>query len=157
MASLIFALDQVSKWCVVVYLEPLRSHSVEIIPGFFDFTFVENTGVAFGMFAGKGMLVSAMILVLLIFSVRFIKEIKWQFLEPNLIAGLILGGGIGNLLDRTRLGYVIDFIDWHCGTWEWPVFNLADSAICIAVGWIASRLLLTPKVESTPAQPQQNT
>ena len=85
------------------------------------------------------------------------KDISWQNLEPNLVGGLVLGGGIGNLLDRARLGYVVDFIDWHLQSiYYWPVFNLADSAICIAVAWIAFRLIFSAKAPATPPQPQEN-
>ena len=154
-ALLTVALDQFSKLWALAYLAPI--HNIPVLPGFLDLTFVENTGVAFGLFAGRGMLVSALILVLLLTALWLAKDVSWQNLEPNLIGGLVLGGGIGNLLDRARLGYVVDFIDCHFHSLAyWPVFNLADSCICVAVSWIAFRMFFSAKAPVTPPQPQEN-
>ncbi len=134
-AALVIAIDQASKWWALTSLAPIVT--IPIIPNVFSLTFVENTGVAFGMFSGHGLLVSLIIMAVLASATLFSKDVDWKRWEPNLIGGMILGGAFGNLLDRARLGYVVDFIDCH----YWPVFNIADSAICIAVALLTFRLL----------------
>jgi signal peptidase II len=117
--------------------------SVTLIPGFFDLTYVENRGIAFGMFAGQGALVGLLIVVLVFVALYYTRGVNWAGWEPNLVGGFLCGGAVGNLLDRMRHGWVVDFFDVHISAYnlKWPVFNVADSMICIAVGWIVWRQL----------------
>ena len=134
---LALALDQVTKTWAHAALEPIRR--VTLVPGFFDLTYNENTGIAFGMFAGQGLLVGLCVIVLAIVALYYTKGLNWARWESSMVGGCLCGGALGNLIDRARLGYVIDFFDFHVGHYYWPIFNVADSLICLSVGWIVLR------------------
>jgi signal peptidase II len=136
-AVLAIALDQATKAWAVASLEP--AGSVPVVPGFFSLTYVRNTGVAFGMFAGQEWLVAAFMVVLAGVALWYARGLDWARREPNVVGGLLVGGALGNLIDRWRFGHVIDFFDVYVGPHHWPVFNVADSLICLAVGWIVLR------------------
>ncbi len=138
-AVLAIALDQATKAWAVAALEPVGS--VPVVPGFFSLTYVRNTGVAFGMFAGQAWLVAAFMVVLAGVAIWYARGLDWARREPNIVGGLLVGGALGNLIDRWRFGHVVDFFDVYVGPHHWPVFNVADSLICIAVGWIVVRQL----------------
>lgn len=141
-ALLALALDQATKAWVSAALQPVRS--VVVVPGLFSLTYVRNTGVAFGMFAGEGLLVALLMIGLVVVALYFMRGVNWAGWEANGVAGALVGGAVGNLVDRCRLGYVVDFLDFYVGAgrWEhWPTFNVADSLICVAVGWIVVRQL----------------
>jgi signal peptidase II len=142
---LALALDQLTKAWAAADLRPLAT--VPLVPGFFNLTYVQNRGIAFGLFAGHGLLVGIFVVALVLVALYSTKNINWAGWEPNLIGGFLCGGALGNLLDRFRLGYVVDFFDVHLSAWNlyWPVFNVADSLICIAVGWIVFRQLFAGK------------
>ena len=122
----IFLLDQLSKFLVLKNLS--FGDSIPVFPPYFYLTLVQNTGIAFGLLQGWSHFLLWMNLgilsafLLLIALRRFFKKSLLQ-----IAVGMIIGGGLGNLLDRFRLGYIVDFLDFRI----WPVFNLADSAICI--------------------------
>jgi signal peptidase II len=137
--ALSVALDQATKAWATASLEPLGS--VTIIPGFFNLTYVRNTGVAFGMFAGHGFLVAAFMIGLVALALFVSRGVNWAQLEPNLAGGALAGGALGNLIDRIRIGHVVDFLDFYVGTHHWPSFNVADSLICVSVAWIVARQL----------------
>jgi len=123
----------------------------EIIPGFFNLVYVRNTGAAWGIFSGQPLLlifISIGVLIVLAYSHR-------RFLNPTLdhriALGLVIGGTLGNLIDRIKLGWVTDFLDFHIGRHHWPSFNIADSAICIAVGiYLLSSLCQTSAKKPSP-------
>lgn len=140
---LVFGIDQATKAWAMASLRPIET--VTLIPGFFSLTYVQNTGIAFGMFAGQGLLVGLFVTVLILFALYQAKDLNWASWEPNIVGSLICGGALGNLIDRARHGWVIDFFDIHVTAihFRWPVFNVADSVICIAVGWIVLRQLTT--------------
>jgi signal peptidase II len=137
-ALLILAADQISKYWVLSNLDPGESWNpvASLIP--WDIiTHVTNTGVAFGLFPDQGLLfvvIPAIVVAVIIFYYRHLPAGQW-WIKVSL--GLQLAGALGNLLDRLRLGHVIDFIDFKI----WPVFNLADSAIVIGVAILAYHLL----------------
>lgn len=131
------ALDQATKAWATHSLEPIGS--VTIIPGLFSLTYVGNTGVAFGMLAGHGLLVALLMIALALAAFFFARGLNWTLWEPNLVGGCLCGGALGNLIDRLRIGHVVDFLDFHLGPHHWPLFNVADSLICVAVGWIVVR------------------
>ncbi len=133
-ALLVLILDQLSKlWVLVVF------HPYEVLPVMpvFNLTLVFNEGAAFSFLAHAGgwqrgflVLLSSVISgVLLIWLRRLQPSEKWTALALS----LVLGGALGNLLDRIRLGKVVDFLDVHWHQWHWPAFNLADSSITLGV------------------------
>jgi signal peptidase II len=142
---LVIVLDQLTKMWATQSLQPLGM--VTLVPGFFNLTYVRNTGIAFGMFAGQGLLVGLFVVALALGALYYTRGLNWAGWEPNLVGGCLCGGALGNLLDRSRWGYVVDFFDVYIGTHHWPVFNVADSLICLSVGWIVVRQLGINKPE----------
>ena len=132
---IIVVLDRITK-IIVDRSMPLH-HSVPIIDGLFNLTYVRNTGAAFGIFAGshEAFRLPFLILVSILalgFVVVMLKRLRDE--ETGLITALafIVGGALGNLVDRVLYGEVIDFLDFYWSHYHWPAFNLADS--CITVG-----------------------
>ena len=124
----ILVLDQLTK--KLICLSFLPGQSRPIIENIFHLTLVYNKGIAFGLFVDRviiSVFISVMVIILLIVSVI---KIKGHDLILKIAFSLILGGAAGNLVDRIRFGYVIDFLDFRV----WPVFNLADTAITIGAG-----------------------
>jgi len=123
----IFFLDQISKFFILRNLD--INESVPVIRNIFHVTLVQNTGAAFGIFkSGTLFFIVISILAVGAITVHLIRKPNISLLL-NAALSLILGGVLGNLFDRVRLGYVIDFLDFRV----WPVFNVADSAITIGV------------------------
>lgn len=140
-ALAILAADQFTKSLARTYLPALPDQSISIAGDFVRLTFVMNRGAAFGVLQNQNALfvvVSGVVIAVIIGSYRY-SPIRSPLL--NLALGLQLGGAVGNLIDRLRLGYVVDFVD----VGVWPVFNVADSAIVIGVGILAFHLLRSPK------------
>ena len=120
-----FFLDQLSKFLILKTLS--AGQSIPVLPSSFHLTLVHNTGIAFGLLQGRSQVLFWVNLVIL--AVLFILMGLRLFKKPTLQigVGMIAGGGLGNLVDRIRFGSIVDFLDFRI----WPVFNLADSAICI--------------------------
>ena len=124
-------LDQLSKQSIrsaFVYGE-----SRPVIDGFFNLVYVRNDGAAWNLLSGHSIvliLISGIVLTLLIIYRR---SFLGEGLLHKILLGLMIGGIIGNLIDRIRFGWVTDFLDFEFGTYHYPSFNVADSAICIAV------------------------
>jgi signal peptidase II len=131
-AALGLVLDQVTKrWFVEHYA---LFESREVIPGFFNFTLARNTGAAFSLFdQHPGILLGVSVVIFALMVVFRDRLFSRSVLEQSAY-GLIVGGVLGNLIDRTKHGYVVDFIDWYVGSAHWPIFNLADTWICTGVG-----------------------
>ena len=134
-------LDQVSKYLVVANME--LGQSIDIISGVFRFTYIHNEGAAFGSMADARwifMILSSVAIIAILVYI-FWKKPQSKLLLAALI--LVAGGGIGNMIDRIWLGYVIDFIDFCAlpGLWMW-VFNVADSCITIGAGLMALWLVI---------------
>lgn len=128
-SSSVAVLDQAAKFLFSRYLE--IGQTIPVIRGFLHFTLIHNTGIAFGLFRNQTVVfivISALAIALIVLNL--VSEGRGRRIHPAELWGfsLMLGGAAGNLLDRIRLGYVVDFIDFRV----WPVFNLADS--CITVG-----------------------
>ncbi|MBM2812685.1 MAG: lipoprotein signal peptidase [Chloroflexi bacterium] len=138
--------DQVTKWLAHTYLTRIPDQSIPIIGDFLRLTYVANRGAAFGILQDRTVffvLIGIAVIVVIIASYRYFKVTGWLL---NVALGLQLGGAIGNLIDRVRNGYVVDFIDVAIRpAFSWPVFNVADSAICIGVGILAFHMMRTPK------------
>jgi len=144
-ALTVILLDQATK---LVIVEALRvGQGIPVIPGFFDIVFVLNPGAAFGFLAtlSEGVRSPFFILITVV-AVILIVFYHTRFLHADRLAsvalGLILGGAIGNLIDRLRYGMVVDFLDFHVSRYHWPAFNVADSAISIGVGLMLLDMVL---------------
>jgi len=132
----IIVLDQWTKWLVEVHLPHHAAHPV--IPGFLNLTHVRNTGVAFGLFASEGVGNGSWLLTILGLAALTAVGVYFWYAPARdrllLVAlALVVGGAIGNLIDRVSSGAVTDFIDVYVGTYHWPSFNVADSAISIGI------------------------
>jgi signal peptidase II len=131
-SAIIIGLDQVTKWLMVSWLALYET--VAIMP-YFNLTMAHNHGAAFSFLAQAGgwqrwfFIVLALVIstVLVVWLAKLKPEAKLEAISLS----LILGGAIGNVIDRIYYGYVIDFLDIYIGTSHWPAFNVADSAICI--------------------------
>lgn len=133
----IVAADQISKALVTSSLG--LGQSVPLVPGLLHFTLVRNTGMAFGLLSGADIPFKAALVTLL--SVAAMGAVTYYALKSPQNDGLtrigltfILGGAMGNIIDRARLGYVVDFMDVFYQNAHWPAFNVADTCICIGVG-----------------------
>ena len=127
LSALIVLLDQASKYWIS-QIKPF----IQVIPGFFNIVYVENPGAAFGILHGKQGLLSAISIIAVIVLLALIFQERRTGVSVSL--SLILGGTCGNLIDRVRLGYVVDFLDVYVMDHHWPSFNIADSAITVGVG-----------------------
>jgi len=146
-AAVVFALDQLAKWFVLVPLRLREVGEVYLLP-IFQFTYTENIGISLGLLnatnpVGRWMLVAMTAAIAL--GVAY-----WIGKEKNRVdqiaLGMVLGGALGNILDRVRHGYVVDFLDLHFGTVRpFLVFNVGDAAISIGVVILLLRAFLTRK------------
>lgn len=134
--AIILITDQATK-LIVDRAMPLHS-SIPIIDSFFNLTYIRNTGAAFGIFAGSAEVFRRPFLIIvsiaaIVFIINMLRRLRGG--ETGLITALafILGGAIGNLIDRLIYGEVIDFLDFHWSGYHWPAFNVADSFITIGV------------------------
>ena len=144
-AVAVILLDQATK---AVIIRTLRlGQGIPVVPGFFDIVYVLNPGAAFGFLAGLSdgirnplfILISVAAVVLIVaYYTRYLRSHRLV----SAALGLILGGAIGNLIDRLRYGMVVDFLDVHLGQYHWPAFNIADSAISIGVSLMILDMLL---------------
>ena len=131
--GLVAVLDQLTKWIILekVMIPP----RVIEVTGFFNLVLTYNTGISFGMLRGGDDWVRWALAALALGIVAML--LAWLRSQPGwamaLSVGLICGGAIGNVIDRIRIGAVVDFLDLHAGGWHWPAFNLADSAITLGV------------------------
>lgn len=147
----VFLLDQISKRVVV---QAMAQHqTVEVVRDFLNISYIHNRGAVFGI--GSTFATPYLSWMLSLLSVVSLIVILVYFLRVNatnrrLYSGLalILGGATGNLFDRLKNGYVVDFIDVHWFQHHWPTFNLADSAICIGVGLLLLSMASTPEHNS---------
>ena len=134
--GLVVLADQVTKALILAYLP--YHQSITVVPGFFDITHIHNPGGAFGLMANMSVTVRTIVFLLasslavgLIFYFYIKTPSSYVFLAVGF--ALIFGGAIGNLIDRVRLGIVIDFLDVYIGDYHWPAFNIADSAITVGI------------------------
>ena len=131
-ALLVILLDQASKWWILALMDPPRQ--IEVTP-FFNLVLAWNRGVSFSLFH-SGAAYAPYVLAAVALAV--VTGLLWwlprqERLLPVLAIGLIIGGAVGNVIDRLHFGAVVDFLDMHAAGWHWPAFNLADSAITVGV------------------------
>ena len=157
-ALVVFALDQLVKWWVTGPLAVDHEGAILYILPIFQFTYTENNGISLGMLnatteIGRWMLVGLTAAIAV--GVGF-----WMTREKNRVdqvaLGMVLGGALGNILDRTRHGYVVDFADLHFGTVRpFLIFNVGDAAISIAVVILLLRAFLSRKEEAKGSDPEE--
>lgn len=151
LAALILIADQITKWKVRELYLPNETHT--IVPGYFDLIFVQNPGGAFGIFReGTSFLSLACFAAAIAISVYVLRLNSRLPVLLGIALALPMGGAIGNLIDRVRFHWVTDFLHVHVGAHDWPVFNVADSAICVGVTLLIIYSSLTPsKPQPVPA------
>lgn len=141
-------LDQLTKlWVLSVFQE---DQVRPVIPGVFNLTLAFNPGAAFGLWSNltegtRQIVLAATILLAVSLVIVFLKQTADRGWLPQAALAGILGGAIGNVIDRLNYGRVVDFLDFYWGTHHWPAFNVADSAICVGV----AVLIMLPKPKAT--------
>jgi signal peptidase II len=134
-AVVVAVLDQLSKAAVLGFFAGRAFGAHERITPFFNLVLTYNRGMSFGLFnngAGVNALLFSLVAASIVAAlVYWLSRVDSPFLAVAI--GLVIGGAIGNVIDRVRFGAVVDFLDFYLGSWHWPAFNLADSAICIGV------------------------
>jgi signal peptidase II len=152
LAIMVVLLDRWTKRLVAARL-PMYSH-IQIIPGFFQLTHTENTGAAFSLFADSpshwktGMLIGFSMIAMVVVFVLLWKQ-RHALSITGIALSLILGGAMGNLWDRVASGRVVDFLLFYVKRYQWPVFNLADSAIVVGASLLVVEILFHKPPEQT--------
>lgn len=148
LAVLTLVLDQATKWLMLYWvMDPPRV--IPVLP-FFNLVVVWNQGVSFGMFGGGA--VSPLVFVGLsavIVGAMVVWLRRADSLWTQIAIGLVIGGAIGNVIDRLLFGAVYDFLDFHVAGWHWPAFNVADAGICVGVVLLLVESLLPERKAST--------
>ena len=126
----VIALDQITKYLIVSSLSPYAT--IEIFP-FLNIVNIRNTGAAFGMFRGLG---SGFFILISAAAIIFVTILLMKNAYNLFGLSLVLGGAVGNLIDRLVYGKVVDFIDVFVGNFHWPAFNVADSSLTVGIGII---------------------
>jgi len=125
-------IDQISKIIIDKVLK--LNDSIDIIDPFFNITYIRNTGAAWGIFSNNTMFLALISIMFLIFLIKYIKENQKDLTKLTSISlGILIGGLVGNLIDRVVRNYVIDFFDFQIFGYDFPVFNIADVLIVLAV------------------------
>ncbi len=143
-ALAVVVLDQAAKWLVATRVT--LHDSLIVIPGFFRITHVENRGAAFGLFSESPAQWKIAILILFsLIALVVVSLLLWKNSHTMTVTGvglaLILGGALGNLWDRLVNGHVVDFLDFYLGSYHWPAFNVADSAIVAGAVLLVAEIL----------------
>lgn len=154
LAALVLALDYFTKWLVMTRM--VEYESIPIIPGFFSLNYIRNPGAAFGMLANQKWL-------FVVVSLATIGGIVYYAFKPEgrkrwvaIDMGLILGGAVGNLLDRLRFEAVVDMFHFYWRDWYFPIFNVADIAIVCGVGLFILCLYLEARQEQAQKAGQES-
>lgn len=134
----VLILDQATK--ILVRTGMPLGMEIPVLP-FFSITYVDNTGIAFGLFQQRNLIFIAVGLVVSAFLIYYAIKLLPTDRASALAMGAILGGAAGNLVDRIVYGHVTDFLDFYAGPHHWPVFNVADSAICVGAIFVGLRSL----------------
>ncbi|WP_341326532.1 signal peptidase II [Methylotuvimicrobium sp. KM2] len=134
LSFVVLILDQITKLAVAANMQLYQS--IQVLP-FFNLTYVHNTGAAFSFLSEAGgwqrWFFAALAFVISIVITMWLARLKRHETLLAVSLALVLGGAVGNLIDRLAYGYVIDFLDVYYQDWHWPAFNIADSAITIGV------------------------
>lgn len=138
-------LDQLTKQAVRSAF--IYGESRPVIEGFFNLVYVRNDGAAWNLLSGHSIVLILISFVVLVLLLIYRRSFLQEHFSHKILLGLMVGGIIGNLIDRIRFGWVTDFLDFQFGSYHYPSFNVADSAICIAVGLYIITNLLQKKEE----------
>jgi signal peptidase II len=144
LALLVVILDRWSKRLVAAHIQ-MYTH-IQVIPGFFRITHTENTGAAFSLFADSpshwktAALITFSVVAMIVVSILLWKQSR-AFTITGIAFSLILGGAVGNLWDRVASGRVVDFLLFYVRQYQWPVFNLADSAIVVGASLLVLEII----------------
>ena len=149
LSALVILADALTKWIIATRVE--LHESIGVIPNLFQIVHVRNSGAAFGIGANTESHVIPFLLnggAIAVFCIVVVYALRTAVSDRLLQVGLhlILGGAIGNLVDRFRFGYVVDFLDFYVRDHHWPAFNVADSAICIGIGLLFLDMRKKPAV-----------
>ena len=125
---LVIALDHLTKWAVMRWMEV--GESLSVVPGFLSISSVRNQGAAWGILPGYRWILLAIAALMLGLLIQQRRELFGKGWPGKTAFCLLVGGIVGNVIDRVAWGHVVDFIHWH-GWFDFPVFNVADSAICV--------------------------
>jgi signal peptidase II len=155
-ALVVVLLDRWTKHIVAKRIS-LYSH-IQVIPGFFSLTHTENTGAAFSLFADSNAhWKTAMLIVFSMIALIVVSVLLWKNHHAHVATGiglsLIMGGALGNLWDRLARGRVVDFLLFYVKRYQWPVFNLADSAIVVGAGLLVLEILFHKSSAHQDSQP----
>ena len=148
-------LDQLTKYLIVQRFH--LGETIPVISGYFNLTYIRNTGAAFGLLAQTEPQFRVpfflIVPVVALLAIAYIfKKIPAVDLKLSSALSLVIGGAIGNLIDRLQMGYVVDFLDFHWNyAYHFPAFNIADSAICVGVGILMLDLLTQKEVTHASA------
>ena len=149
-ATLVVLIDRMTKWLIA---EKIMLHdSVDVIPGLFRLTHVQNEGAAFGLFSeSPSEFKVGMLILFSVAALAVVSALLWKngnAMNATAVAlSLVFGGALGNLWDRVAAGRVIDFLDFYLGSHHWPAFNVADSAIVVGALLLLSEIFLAPQEE----------
>jgi len=158
-AGAVFMIDQTTKaWAV----RRLRFGDVkEVIPNFLNFAYAQNTGVAFSMFDDHGDTGRWGLSIVAGVAATLVLYFFWKTprTDDRVLGSLclLLAGIVGNVVDRVRLGFVVDFIDVQFGSWHYPTFNVADMAICIGAGLLILDMFLSKKTDDEKQKIEEKT
>ena len=157
-AALVVIFDHLTKWLVAQKI--ILSESIDVVPGLFRLTHVQNQGAAFGLFSDSpSEWKAAMLIVFSLAALAVVSALLWKngnSLNATAVAlSLVFGGALGNLWDRIASGRVVDFLDFYVGTHHWPAFNIADSAIVAGALLLLSEIFLAPHDEKVVSQQEQ--
>jgi signal peptidase II len=144
-AALVALADQLSKaWILGLFADQAPGERMVTLTGFFNLVLTWNRGMSFGLFnndaALNGIVFTALATVIVVTLLVWLHRAQDMLLA--IAIGLVIGGAVGNVIDRLARGGVVDFLDFHLGSWHWFAFNLADAAICIGVGLMVIDSLL---------------
>lgn len=160
MMLVIIMMDQITKYVVVHIYHFQLGEFAPVIKGFFNITHVQNTGAAFGFLADASLSVrKVMFLWIPVAACIWFLWLAYQSMTHNyflaIAYSMIFAGAVGNLIDRFRLGYVVDFLDFHWGQAHFPAFNVADSSISIAAGMFLIDFFIQSKKTSIGAESKE--
>lgn len=143
----VFAVDRVTKLVASAVLQP--GQSVPVVPDIFHLTLVLNRGAAFGFLKDQRVFFISISILAIVLIIYYLSKHAVTALSVSLAFGLIMGGALGNLLDRIKFGYVVDFLDFRV----WPVFNVADSAISVGAGLLIICMLSARRTDAAARHP----
>ena len=138
-------LDQLTK--AIVVSQMALYEEVPFLPGLIRFYHTRNTGAAFSMFSDNRWVFMVFSVIAMMIMTYLLVKFHGRHWLLSVSLAAVLGGGIGNMIDRVLSGYVVDFLDFHLGDYHWPAFNVADICICVGVGIFVISSLLRPEPE----------